>query len=129
MIYWLDFGVSVDAAYAATIGAELDLRAPDPAVGQLYGSPTPAELPRFRALARAYGAPGSSFFDLDSAQPQELAALAAPAPELARRARRRADAARRRLTATRSCRRRSCSTQRARTCRWAGSSAPQTDAL
>ncbi|HTC73805.1 MAG TPA: peptidoglycan-binding domain-containing protein, partial [Solirubrobacteraceae bacterium] len=51
-----------------------------------YGSPSPAELSRFRALARAYGAPGSSFFDLDIAQPQELAALATPAPALARKA-------------------------------------------
>ena len=54
-------------------------------MGQLYGSPAPAELTRFRALASAFGAPGSSFFDLDAAQPQELAALATPAPVLARK--------------------------------------------
>jgi hypothetical protein len=85
-IYWLDFGVSVDSAYAATIGPNSIYGRPILPLGQLYGSPSPAELSRFRALARAYGAPGSSFFDLDIAQPQELAALATPAPALARKA-------------------------------------------
>ncbi len=85
-IYWLDFGVSVDSAYAATIGPNSIYGRPILPLGQLYGSPSPAELARFRALSRAYGAPGSSFFDLDDAQPQELAALATPAPALARKA-------------------------------------------
>lgn len=85
-IYWLDFGVSVDSAYAATIGPNSIYGRPILPLGQLYGSPPPAELTRFRALARAYGARGSSFFDLDVAQPQELAALGTPAPMLARRA-------------------------------------------
>jgi hypothetical protein len=84
-IYWLDFGVSVDAAYVATIGPNSIYGRPILPLGQLYGSPPPAELTRFRALAGAYGAPGSSFFDLDAAQPQELAALATPAPVLARK--------------------------------------------
>ncbi len=85
-IYWLDLGVSLDAAYAATIGGNSIYGRPILPVGQLYGSPTPAELTRFRALARAYGAPGSSFFDLDVAQPEELLALRAAPPTLARRA-------------------------------------------
>ncbi len=85
-VYWRDFGVSVDAAYAATLGANSIYARPILPVGQLYGSPVPAELTRFRALARAYGAAGSSFFDLDSAEPAELEALAAPAPVLAPRA-------------------------------------------
>jgi hypothetical protein len=85
-MYWLDFGVSVDAAYAATMGGNSIYGRPILPVGQLHGSPMPAELRRFRALAHAYGAPGSSFFDLDVAQPEELAALRAPLPTLARRA-------------------------------------------
>ncbi len=85
-IYWIDFGVNVDAAYAASIGANSIYERPILPLGQLYGSPTPAQLTRFRALARAYGSPGSSFFDLDVAQPAELAALRAPLPRLARRA-------------------------------------------
>lgn len=85
LIYWRDFGVSVDAAYAATIGADSIYGRAILPVGQLYGSPTPTEVLRFRALARAYGASGSSFFDLDSAQPEQLLALDSPLPELARR--------------------------------------------
>jgi hypothetical protein len=85
-IYWLDFGVSVDSAYAATIGGNSIYGRQILPLGQLYGSPPAAEVTRFRALARAYGAPGSSFFDLDVAQPQELAALGTPAPVLARKA-------------------------------------------
>jgi hypothetical protein len=86
LIYWLDFGQSVNAAYAATMGANAIYGRPILPVGQLYDTPTPPELERFRALAAAYGAAGFSFFDLDAAEPQELAALAAPLPKLARRA-------------------------------------------
>jgi hypothetical protein len=85
-IYWLEIGVSVDAAYAATLGGDSVYGRPILPVGQLFGSPTPAEVTRFRALAGAYGASGLSFFDLDSAPPEALAALGAPLPHLARRA-------------------------------------------
>ncbi len=85
-MYWLELGVSVDRAYAATIGANALYGRPILPVGQLADSPAPAELLRFRALAGAYGAPGVSFFDLDVAEPQELGALAAPLTPLARRA-------------------------------------------
>jgi hypothetical protein len=84
LIYWLDFGQSVDSAYAATMGANAIYGRPVLPVGQLYGGPALGELASFRALAGAYGAPGLSFFDLDSAQPEELIALAAPPLKLAR---------------------------------------------
>ena len=84
-IYWLELGVSVDAAYAATIGGNSIYGRPILPVGQLYNAPTPAEVTRFRTLAHAYGALGSSFFDLAHAQPQTLLALRAPPPRLARR--------------------------------------------
>jgi hypothetical protein len=84
LIYWLDFGQSVNDAYAATMGANAIYGRPILPVGQLYGTPTPPELELFRALAAAYGAAGLSFFDLDAAQPQELAALNAPLARLAR---------------------------------------------
>jgi putative peptidoglycan binding protein len=85
-IYWLDLGAGLENAYAATIGGNSIYARPVAPVGQLYGSPAPGELIRFRALAFAYGSVGMSFFDLDSAQPQELASLAAPFAPLARRA-------------------------------------------
>jgi hypothetical protein len=85
-IYWLDFGLSVEAAFAATLGANSIYQRPILPVGQLYGSPAPAEVSSFLALAHAYGAAGASFFDLESAQPQALAALQATPPRLARTA-------------------------------------------
>ena len=85
-IYWLEIGVTVDAAYAGSIGGDSIYGRPILPVGQLFGSLTPAEVTRFRGIARAYGSPGLSFFDLDSAQPQALAALGAPLPHLTRRA-------------------------------------------
>ncbi len=85
-IYWRDFGVSVQAAYTATLaGNSIYARAILP-VGQLYGSPSSAELLSFRALANDYGIQGWSFFDLASSTPEELAALATPLPHLVRKA-------------------------------------------
>jgi hypothetical protein len=85
-IYWRDFGVSVQAAYAATLpGSSIYERALLP-VGQLYGSPSAAELVSFRALARDYGISGVSFFDLAASTPEALTALATPLPKPARKA-------------------------------------------
>jgi hypothetical protein len=86
LMYWRDFGISVDAVYAATMGANSIYARPILPVGQLYGSPTTAEVLRFRALAHAYGTPGMSFFDLAAAQPEGLLALSALLPKLAREA-------------------------------------------
>jgi hypothetical protein len=85
-VYWLDFALSVQAAYATTIAENSIYGRPILPVGQLYGNVAPVEIEQFRALAGAYRSPGMSFFDLASAQPDELAALAAPAPKLAARA-------------------------------------------
>jgi Putative peptidoglycan binding domain len=85
-IYWLDFGVSVEAACASAIGVNSIYGRPILPVGQLYSSPTPTELALFRALVRAFGAAAWSFFDLDIAQPEQLAALRAPMPARARKA-------------------------------------------
>jgi hypothetical protein len=84
LIYWLDFGQSVNAAYAATVGGNAIYGRPILPVGQLYGAPTTAELVRFRGLAPAYGFSGLSFFDLDAAPAEELAVLTSPLPKLVR---------------------------------------------
>jgi hypothetical protein len=84
-MYWLELGASVDATYAATIGANSIYGRPILPVGQIFGRATTAEVTRFRGLASAYGARGTSFFDLDSAPPTLLSSLAAPAPRLRRR--------------------------------------------
>ncbi len=85
-LYWLELGLSVEAAYAASLPANSIYGRPIVPVGQLSGDPADSELERFRALAGAYGSDGVSFFDLDSAAPAELAALASPLAALARRA-------------------------------------------
>jgi peptidoglycan hydrolase-like protein with peptidoglycan-binding domain len=90
-IYWLDLGVSVDAAYSATIDINSVYGRPIVPVGQLYESPLAARSPsatevtRFRALAGAYGSPGLSFFDLDRVQSEVLASFGTPATRLARK--------------------------------------------
>lgn len=85
-IYWREIGVSVDSAFTATIpGNAIYGRAIVP-VGQIYGPVAAVELLRFRSLATAYGGAGVSFYDLDAAQPAQLAELAVPAPRLLRRA-------------------------------------------
>ena len=85
-MYWLELGLSVEAAYVAALPGNAIYDRPLAPVGQLFGAPSGSELGAFRALAGAYGLAGTSFFDLDSAQPGELAALAAQPARLARRA-------------------------------------------
>jgi hypothetical protein len=84
-MYWLELGLSVEAAYAAALPVNAIYGRPLAPVGQLFGAPSGSELGAFRALAGAYGLAGTSFFDLDSAQPGELAAVAALPARLARR--------------------------------------------
>ncbi len=81
-IYWRDLGVSVDAAFAATFPGNEIYGRPIAPVGQLYGTPGVAEVARFRALSRSYGAPGMSFFDLESAPAADLLSLTLAAPRL-----------------------------------------------
>jgi hypothetical protein len=85
-VYWREFGVSVDSALLAAIGENSIYGRPVLPVGQLFDSPQASELLRFRTLAAAYGPGGWSFYDLDVAQPQQLAALAAPLHRIHRRA-------------------------------------------
>jgi hypothetical protein len=84
-IYWHDLGVSVDRAFLASIGANAIYGRPIVPVGQLYGSPSPAAVARFRSLAAAYGCAGLSFYSLDAAQPAGLLALRGPAELIAKR--------------------------------------------
>jgi hypothetical protein len=79
-VYWVDFGVPVARAFALTIPINSVYGRAVVPVGQLYGAPSPTAIAGFRSLAAAYGLPGTSFFDLDSAQPSGLAALGRSAP-------------------------------------------------
>ena len=62
-MYWLDIGASVDQVYAHTYAFNLPYGRPIAPVGQLYGSPTPGQILRFRQLSGTYGAAGVSWWD------------------------------------------------------------------
>jgi hypothetical protein len=80
LMYWLDLHQSVHSVFATTFSQLVIYERPILPVGQLYRDPSNAALSLFRLLGRADGAAGESFFDLDSATPQGLGALAAPLP-------------------------------------------------
>jgi len=77
LMYWRDLGLSVRAAYARVLPVNAIYGRPILPVGQLYGEPAAGELEQFRVPAGSYGLAGTSFFDLDSATPTGLSALAA----------------------------------------------------
>jgi hypothetical protein len=77
-VYWKEIGDSVDEAsdhtyrYNRPYGAEI---AP---TGQTYDSPAPAQLPRFRQLARAQDSSGLSWWEWSQTGDPAWAAIAAP---------------------------------------------------
>ena len=82
-MYWKGIGASIDSVFARTItGNRIYGRRILP-VGQTFGSPTAAEIERFRALTVAYGARGISWWDwawtsAGAAWPAISSALGAP---------------------------------------------------
>ena len=74
-MYWRDLGLTVAGAYSVAIGENAIYGRPIVPVGQLYGGVSATEVVQFASLAAEYGAGGASFFDLDSAEPAELAAV------------------------------------------------------
>ena len=69
LIYWADFGQSVDAAYSATMGANALYGRPILPAGQLYGSPSAGRTPSLPGSRRS----------LRSARPQLLRSRRGPA--------------------------------------------------
>jgi peptidoglycan hydrolase-like protein with peptidoglycan-binding domain len=62
-MYWQSIGASIDSVFANTfVYNRIYGRAIVP-VGEMYGSPSPGEVMRFRDLTVAYGAPGISWWD------------------------------------------------------------------
>jgi Putative peptidoglycan binding domain len=77
-IYWHAIGDSPDVAYAHTFVQNRIYERPIAPLGQLYGGTPPAQIERFRQLAGAYGAPGLSWWDWQSASAPMWGALVAP---------------------------------------------------
>jgi peptidoglycan hydrolase-like protein with peptidoglycan-binding domain len=61
-VYWKDIGASVDAVSAKTLANNRIYGAPIAPLGQTYGSPSAADLRRFRAIWAGYGSKGLSWW-------------------------------------------------------------------
>ncbi|MBO9532594.1 MAG: peptidoglycan-binding protein [Solirubrobacteraceae bacterium] len=61
-VYWKDIGGSVDAVSAKTVATNRVYGAALAPLGQTYGSPSAADLRRFRALWAGYGSTGLSWW-------------------------------------------------------------------
>ena len=81
-IYWNAIGDSPDAAYAHTFVQNRIYGRPIAPLGQLYGGVSAPQIERFRQVAAAYGAPGFSWWDWQSASAAAWAALTAPITDL-----------------------------------------------
>jgi hypothetical protein len=76
-MYWRAIGVSVDRIYSHTYLYNAIYGRPIAPLGQLWMNPTRAEVVRFRQLARAYRAPGVSWWSWQSTAASGWNALAA----------------------------------------------------
>ncbi len=84
-VYWKDIGNTVDVALARTWMLNRVYQRPIHAIGQLYQAPTASDVLRFRTLAGAYGAIGTSWWDWQEAPARLWSVLAQPitAPSVA----------------------------------------------
>ncbi len=62
-MYWVDIGTNVDHVYSHTYVFNRLYRRTIFPLGQIYNSPSAADIRRFRQLSRAYGAPNVSWWD------------------------------------------------------------------
>ncbi len=82
-MYWKDIGVGVDTVYSHTYRFNRLFGRPIFPLGQIYSSPSPADVVRFRELSLAYGATGVSWWDWQEAGRSQWRALAQPLGSLA----------------------------------------------
>ncbi len=82
-MYWKDIGVTVDAVFAHTYAFNSIYGRPIFPLGQVWESPLPRQIVRFRELSRIYGASGVSWWDWQEASPSGWTALSRPAGTLA----------------------------------------------
>ncbi|HVP02628.1 MAG TPA: peptidoglycan-binding domain-containing protein [Solirubrobacteraceae bacterium] len=77
-VYWKDIGDTVDMALTRTWMLNRVYARPIHAIGQLYQAPTASDVLRFRTLAAAYGAIGTSWWDWQEAPGRLWSVLAQP---------------------------------------------------
>jgi hypothetical protein len=82
-VYWKAIGTSVDRALAHTYMWNGVYQRTIYPLGQLYDSPKPGDVKRFRQLASAYGATGISWWSWQAASAEGWGSINAPAPVVA----------------------------------------------
>jgi hypothetical protein len=81
-MYWLDIGTSVNTVYAHTYAYNGVYQRPIDPLGQVWQSPPPGQIIRFRQLSRAYGAAGVSWWDWQQSSASAWGAVAVGAGNL-----------------------------------------------
>jgi hypothetical protein len=82
-VYWKDIGGSVDAVSAHTLAHNRIYGSPIAPLGQTYGSPSAADLRRFRQIWAAYGASGLSWWSWQATPESLWPVLGEAAPDAA----------------------------------------------
>jgi putative peptidoglycan binding protein len=82
-VYWKAIGTTVDQAFAHTYLWNDLYQRPIFPLGQLYSDPPPADIRRFRQLADAHGATGTSWWSWQSASARGWAAIGSAVAPLA----------------------------------------------
>ncbi|HEX3689539.1 MAG TPA: peptidoglycan-binding protein [Solirubrobacteraceae bacterium] len=77
-MYWRDIGTTTDSVFGHTYAYNLIYGRPIYPLGQVYGRPPAHQVVRFRQLARAYGAPGVSWWDWQEARASDWIAVSRP---------------------------------------------------
>jgi hypothetical protein len=81
-MYWHDIGTTVDEVYAHTYTYNDPYQRPIFPLGQVYNSPPPAQIKRFRELLAVYGATGVSWWDWQEARRVDWRAISTWVPRL-----------------------------------------------
>jgi hypothetical protein len=77
-LYWKDIGTTVDTGFIHTWVWNRIYQRPILPLGQLYNTPKPGQIRRFRALAMSYGFEGVSWWSWQSARKRHWKAVRAP---------------------------------------------------
>src|SRR5262249_48709200 len=81
-MYWKDIGTSVDGVFSHTYSYNTIYGRRIYPLGQVYNSPPPHQIFRFRQLSREYGARGVSWWDWQEATHRGWSATSRPAGPL-----------------------------------------------
>jgi hypothetical protein len=82
-MYWVDIGTSPDRVYSHTWAYNRTYRRTIVPLGQVYNSPPPGDVVRFRELSLTYRAPGVNWWDWQEASASSWGAVSTPITSIA----------------------------------------------